>query len=216
MSKVLDLLGKRVGRLLVVERSENSSKGNSRWKCQCDCGEVTIVNGTNLSSSKTQSCGCLGKEKIGNLNRTHSMYGSREWNSWRGMKSRCNNPKDTHFHLYGARGISYDSEWEFFDNFFQDMGNCPEDYQLDRIDVNQGYYKENCRWTDKTIQAYNIRLKSNNTTGRTGVTQRSNGKYYASITVYKKVIFLGTFLTFEAACKAREKAELEYYGIVKE
>lgn len=34
--------------------------------------------------------------------------------------------------------------------------------------------------------------------------------------VYKKVIFLGVFLTFEKAKEAREKAELQYYSFVKE
>lgn len=213
--KASDLRGMRYGRLLVQTRLENSSRGQTRWECICDCGKEVAVVGSRLKSKKTSSCGCIRSEKIGNVNRTHSKTGTREYNSWRGMKTRCTNPKDTHYHLYGARGISYDTEWEYFDNFYTDMGNCPDSFQLDRIDVNLGYSKDNCRWADKTIQAFNIRLKSNNKSGRTGVVTR-NDKFYASITVYKRVIFLGVFPNFEEACLAREQAELEHYGITKE
>lgn len=216
MTKVLDLVGHISGLLTVVERLENNKKGSSVWKCICKCGNESTCTGSVLKNLKTKSCGCLTKEKIGNLNRTHGKTSSREYNSWRGMKERCDNTSNSHYHLYGARGISYSDDWESFDVFLKDMGECPKDFQLDRIDVNLGYSKENCRWVDKTIQAYNIRLKSNNKTGRTGVSLRKNGKYYASITVYKKVIFLGTFVNFEDACKAREAAELRYYGVTKE
>lgn len=213
--KVIDLHGLRFGRLSVKSRSENSKKGQARWVCVCDCGKETIVYGSSLRSNKTQSCGCTNVERIGDMNRTHSKTGTREYNSWRGMKRRCNSPKDSHYYLYGDRGISYVVEWESFDRFYSDMGDCPDGFQLDRIDVNLGYSKDNCRWVDKTTQAFNIRLKSSNKSGRAGVFIK-DGKFYVRITVYKKVIFLGVFLNFNDACIARANAELKYYGVVKE
>lgn len=144
------------------------------------------------------------------------MTKTKEYNSWRGMRARCNNPNDTHYKFYGERGITYEERWDDFSQFYKDMGDIPEGFQLDRIDVNKGYSKDNCRWADKTQQAFNIRKKSNNTTGRTGVTRQPNGKFYANITVYKKVIFLGVHLTLESAIKAREEAEMLYYGFIKE
>lgn len=33
--------------------------------CQCECGNITKVINTGLTSGKTQSCGCLQKEKAG-------------------------------------------------------------------------------------------------------------------------------------------------------
>lgn len=215
MTKALDLVGHISGRLTVIERVANNKSGNSVWRCICECGNEKYLTGNVLKGFKTKSCGCILSEIFGALNRTHGMTASKEYNSWRGMRERCSGVTNSHYHLYGARGISYADEWDSFEVFFKDMGTCPENYQLDRIDVNKGYSKENCRWADKTVQAFNIRLKSNNTSGRTGVKLRPNGRYQAVITVYKKVIHLGTFISFDDACKAREAAELKYYGVVK-
>lgn len=58
-----DLLGKRFGKLTVVSREPKSKK----WKCQCDCGGIVYVTGSNLRFGHVQSCGCLssiGEMKI--------------------------------------------------------------------------------------------------------------------------------------------------------
>ena len=28
------------------------------WKCECECGNIAIVDGTRLRSGNTKSCGC--------------------------------------------------------------------------------------------------------------------------------------------------------------
>jgi hypothetical protein len=61
LRKVKDLLGKRFGRLLVIEYA-GSVKNAATWKCLCDCGNITIVYRGNLESGGTLSCGCLNKE----------------------------------------------------------------------------------------------------------------------------------------------------------
>jgi hypothetical protein len=62
LGKFIDLTGQRFGRLVVVERAEN--KGNRvMWLCNCDCGKSKIIQGKSLTTKKTQSCGCLYKEK---------------------------------------------------------------------------------------------------------------------------------------------------------
>lgn len=63
----VDETGKRYGRLTVLEPAP---KGNYldrsiRWICQCDCGNITIVNGGDLRQGKTRSCGCLMNESRG-------------------------------------------------------------------------------------------------------------------------------------------------------
>lgn len=217
MTKPLSLIGLKFSKLEVIERSTNTKQGMTRWKCLCDCGKYAVVKGTSLVKLKTKSCGCLSVENASTINKTHGLTGTPEHQSWRGMKERCNNPKNSHYELYGARGISYPDAWNDFSVFLEDMGNRPEGTQLDRIDVNLSYSKDNCKWSDLTQQAFNIRLKSNNKSGRTGVSfNKKLSKYTAMITHYKVVKFLGVFDSFEDACKAREKAEIELYGFSKE
>jgi hypothetical protein len=56
---LVDEVGNRHGRLVVLERVDNTEKGHACWKCQCDCGNETIVTGLSLRSGNTKSCGCL-------------------------------------------------------------------------------------------------------------------------------------------------------------
>ena len=60
--KKIDLVGQRFGRLTVLEDTQERANGKVIWKCQCDCGNVVNVRSTYLTSSSTQSCGCLHKD----------------------------------------------------------------------------------------------------------------------------------------------------------
>ena len=64
----IDLKGKQVGKLKVLEKTnEIDNNGNIKWKCLCECGNITIVSSHDLSLEKTLSCGCLnskGEQKI--------------------------------------------------------------------------------------------------------------------------------------------------------
>lgn len=75
--------------------------------------------------------------------------------SWAKMKMRCNNPNHASYKWYGAVGISYDARWESYAEFYSDMGDRPEGTQLDRINPNDHYHKDNCRWAPVEEAAQN-------------------------------------------------------------
>ena len=69
MPKLIDLTGKRFGRLTVIRRVDNyvppDDKYNfqPQWECVCDCGTTGVITyGNHLKQGKTKSCGCLRRE----------------------------------------------------------------------------------------------------------------------------------------------------------
>lgn len=213
------LNGKRFGRLTVI--SFNSWKELSKdqkvstWNCVCDCGNEVTTRRSYLKESS--SCGCWRSEKLSEIQTKHGMYGTPTHKSWQKMKERCYLESYKEKEYYQDRNIEVCDRWmNSFENFFEDMGERPENTSLDRIDPNKGYTPDNCRWADATIQCYNRRKNSNNTSGRTGVYQLHNGLWQAIISYYKERIVLAYNVTFEDACKAREEGELKYYGLIKE
>lgn len=212
-----NLAGERFGRLTVTKKGEDykhpTGYSRNRWECLCDCGKTTLVHETSLTGGSTKSCGCLA---TGNA-KSHGMSDHPTYRKWASMKTRCNNENIEQYSDYGGRGISYDPAWECFENFHHDMAATYFDgAELDRKDVNLGYSAENCRWVDVYTQAYNKRLYSSNTSGKVGVSYRKDiSAWVARINVKGERLTLGRFNNKEDAIKARESAEIEFYGEIK-
>ena len=77
MAKFKDRTGERYGRLLVLEYSGKDHRGKHLWRCRCDCGNEKIVVGDNLSSGKSNSCGCLRKEFLSKKGNQFGLYSDR-------------------------------------------------------------------------------------------------------------------------------------------
>lgn len=69
--RFINEVGNKYGKLKVIEFARWSNKRGSVWKCQCDCGNIIEVEGTNLRTGNTKSCGCLrrsfGEERVEKL-----------------------------------------------------------------------------------------------------------------------------------------------------
>jgi hypothetical protein len=217
------LPGNKFGLLTIISEGPKLDYGYGKvgqvW-CRCDCGnpELTLVRKNNLISGNTTSCGCVGDES----RKTHGLSKTRTYQIHEGMLRRCKPELAEDFPYHAGKGIKVCDRWNprfggSFENFYEDMGEAPEGMSLDRIDCNGDYCKDNCRWATNSVQGYNKGLDPNNTSGKSGVSfYTRQGKWSAEIHVENQHIRLGMFTNFEDAVKAREKAELEYYGWNKE
>ena len=69
------------------------------------------------------------------------------YNTWRGMKQRCYNPRNPSYKYYGGLGITVCAAWlTSYEAFLQDVGPPPPNTELDRIDPSGNYTPENCEW----------------------------------------------------------------------
>lgn len=213
----LEMIGQKYERWTVLEAGfkQNSSR---MMKAACECGAEQMVCKSALKLGHSVSCGCHSRESTSEARRTHGLSNERPYRIWSNMIQRCDNPKSDYFNNYGGRGIAYQQSWSVFEGFWKDMSEgYREGLELDRVDVNGGYTKENCRWVDRCLQMYNRRTFKNNTSGKTGVNlNKRSGNWVVNISVNTKKIYLGTYSDYDLAVFVREEAELKYYGYIKE
>jgi hypothetical protein len=153
--------GSRFGRLVVV-RFESMQDRKAAYRCLCDCGRTTVVNGVHLRRGNIRSCGCLQAEITRARNvvlAKHHHYGSPTYRSWIAMKGRCRDPKRKYYHQCGVRVCE---RWEnSFEDFLADVGERPTlSHTIDRYPNPAGNYEPgNARWATKKEQANNKRKR---------------------------------------------------------
>ena len=95
------------------------------------------------------------------MSKTHGMSHTRLHNIWLTMRQRCEKPKCSTYHKYGAKGIRVCTEWGVFENFrdWSLSNGYADNLTIDRINPLGNYEPSNCRWVTQKVQQNN---RSNN------------------------------------------------------
>lgn len=242
MSRKINLTGQRFSYLTVIEEDlENSTPGNIKWKCRCDCGNIVSVKGGNLKSGNTTSCGCNHRRICSEMLKRYNKYD-----------------------LTGEYGIGYDSKGNSFTFDLEDYDLIKDfcwivhkeyskktngeliaiKYYVTGKDI--GKYnnktmrlhrlimgtldnpeilidhingdgcdnrKSNLRFCTCAENARNVRPRKNTTSKYKGVYFSTQAqKWMAKINKDKKNYHLGTFENEEAAAEAYNRAAIELFG----
>ncbi len=139
-----------------------------------------------------------------------SEYGTRLYNIWRSMLARGSGSIKAFDRSYNSKHITVCNIWTTNFKAFKQWAlenNYNDLLTIDRINNNDIYKPNNCRWTNGYVQSQNTRkLQSRNTSGYRGVSYiKKTKKYRAQIHSFGKRIALGVYQDKEDAALAYDE-----------
>lgn len=191
-----DLTGRRFGRLVCLEPTEQRAKsGGTIWRCQCDCGSICLAVSTQLTHGYKKSCGCWGHPPLKDLvgkrfgRLTVLAYAGKRAGMHR-WKCRCDCGEET---IVGQTLLQ--------------SGKTKSCGCLQAASIVENL--KLCEGTSVTVlEASKHRVLPTNTSGYTGVYRAAKtGKWQAQITFKRKTYYLGSYDRLEDAVAARKRGE---------
>ena len=151
---MIKITQKENSKYTILGYSHTTSNYVKCFDVECVCGKRKKL--TLQQVKKSISCGCMSKYM---KHKTHGMSKTAEYKTWMGIKERCYNNKHPSYLLYGGRGVFMCEEWKCnFEKFLMDIGTRPsKEHSIERVNVNEGYSKENCIWATRKQQCNNRR-----------------------------------------------------------
>ena len=192
-----NIIGQRFNRLVVIEDDgTRSSKGEIKWLCQCDCGNLYHALGDSLRNGRTKSCGCLNddkrRERFKDLSGTETdnfkiidrAYSKNQRVWWNCICKHCGQSVILNSNLIGH----------------QTSCGCRRGASKDYMDSIRD--PESRKSTKPTARS---------STGVRGVYfNKRKKRYQVFINVDKKPKYLGSTSSLEEAAKMRREAEKKY------
>lgn len=223
-----DLTGQKFGKLTVIEQAEDyvvpSGQHFTRWKCRCECGNISYPITSSLKSGKTQSCGCLGLEKRTSARKRYNEYYIIDnyvvFNTYNGESFLIDyedlDKVKEHCWCNDGRGYFVSHINRKRVSLHRLIMDCPKGKVVDHIHGSESRYdnrKSNLRIVTASQNAMNKKIPSNNSSGTVGVYwEEKCNKWRARIFAYGDKIDLGYYTNKDDAIKARREGEDKYFG----
>ena len=196
------LIGQTFEKLEVIAQAESSPKGQRRWVCRCECGNIRIMTTQNVKRNK--SCGCshfidLTKRHIGHLtvlerSDRYASRGKRKVQLW-----KC---------LCDCGAIVYKATDTLTNEDENSCQACANKYTAEKMREAAGYV---CGTQISKIK--NISGESSNASGVRGVYfDKKHGRWRAQIKFQGVKHYLGEYKNLSEAIAARKKGEEKYFG----
>lgn len=227
MGKLVNLAGKRYGRLVVMRRSGTAKNGEATWLCKCDCGREVVIQGNNLRIGHTKSCGCLSVDATIQRSKKQNETRIKEnlvyvkfnnidaefvadldiWND-SGASEFCWMYKDG----YAVTNIPNPRKIVPFHRYA--FRGCPDGLVVDHINGDRlDNRKKNIRFVTIQQNNQNRSARHDNPSGHVGVVwNKEKGMWRAQIGIGRKTYHLGYFTEIADAVKARKQGEMFFFG----
>lgn len=142
-SNFKNLVGRRYGRLIILQDTGKRKRRCPIWLCLCTCGKQKEISGNSLRNG-SKSCGCLRKENKGRRAHKNSKY-SQIFARYR-LEAKVRNytfslNKEEFINLIRSNCFYCDS---FPKNVINYYGKKYYYNGIDRVDNDEGYVLSNC------------------------------------------------------------------------